>query len=577
MTKRRLSKRTKLKIALALFLCIFVCALCYLGYVFYDYFAQRRIESKIGDLFDEGLQERDRQQGIETPTPTPDPEDPPEDDEPPESAWNMERRLLLEEEERGRIFFADILEINEDFLGMIEIPGLIPRQPYVQYMNNRKYLNTDFNGNRNQNGTVFLNSVNDRLLMDNNSVMFGHHTTVGSMFARLVQYKNADTFKKAPVIVLDGLIGESVWIIFAAHVTEPIPWYTNVYYEREEYAEHLEEILARSLFITDVDVTPDDRILTLSVCDYTYEDMRFIVHARRLRPDEKIPEEVIAETNPNIKPYTIPHQQPLREVDMTNTTVTLNPARQNFFIYQARAGGIDRFSGDQSLIQGPFRSLSHNGVTANTFIAAVVINLREEEENEDARGSYVAVQGLGGGTGITLFSSTVTRSGLTEIGVVTPAGVDARFPAIINHHGNLWLLYSVDDGTNSNIYRQPLLGGDSEHLVTVRGVVNARPLGFYYVGEQWVVVWHEPSSGGIHGARFGTREVFQVATVGAYARVSTYSALSGTSVRIAIEIGGKLSFTSIDLSQTPTGEPVEPVEPTPPPEWYIPPEWLNPR
>jgi len=574
MIKRRPSKRTKLKILLVLFVCVFVCAISYLGYILYGYINQKNIETHIGDLFDDGLKIRET---IPTPTPPP-PTEPPDDpgEEIPESEWAKERRLLLEEEERGRIAFTEILEINEDFLGMIEIPGLVTRQPYVHSKNNEEYLDMDFNGKKSQTGTIFLNAVNDRLLMDYNNVIFGHHTNVGTMFARLGQYKNAETFKKSPIVILDGLIGESIWIVFAAHVTEPVPWYTMPLYDKDEYADHLEEIKARSLFITDVDVTLDDRILTLSVCDYSYEDMRFIVHARKLRPGEKAPEEVIAEKNPNVKPYTVPFQQTIKDIDMSNAVVSISQSSGKLIIYQARSGGVDRYVGDTHQVQGPFATLTHSGIKSDNFMSAVIPNVREDDENENARQAYLAVQGVGGGQGITLFSANFIRGRFVEVGLVTPEGVNARFPAAQNNNG-LWLLYSVPgENKSSDIYRQPLLGGESELLVTVRRVENAQPLGFYYVNEQWVVIWYEPSNGGINGARFGTREVVPMSYVNSNIRVMTYGGLSGTSVRIATVSGGKLSFASIDLSNTPTGEPIEPEEtPEPTPGWYVPPEWGN--
>ena len=576
MIKQRLTKRTKLKILLALFLCIFACALTYLGFILYDYISQQKIESHIGDLFDAAVEQRDNQPSP-SPIPTPrGPDDPDEPPPPPESAWAMERRLLLEEEARGREIFSEILEINEDFLGMIEIPGLVSRQPYVHSKDNEEYLAIDFNGKRNQNGTIFLNNINDRLMMDNNSIIFGHHTSTGSMFARLGQYKNADTFKKSPVVILDGLIGKSIWIVFAAHVTEPTIWYTQPIEEKDEYAEYLDEIKARSFFNTDVEVTPDDRIITLSVCDYSYENMRFVIHARKLRDGEEIPEEVIATTNRDRKPYTVPNQQALKDIDMSSSTVALNPSSGKLFIYKARAGGVDRYAGDTSHVQGPFRALTNNGVSASNFISVVMLNVREEDENENVRAAYMAAQGVGGGQGITVFSANFARGIYTEIGVTTPEGVNARYP-VLQNSGGLWMLYSVpgEDGS-SDIYRQPLLGGESEHLVTVRRTEHARPLGLFNINDQRVVIWHNPATGAIDGARAGTRELFSVGSVSANARVSPYGQLSGTTIRAAVEVRGKLSFTSFDMGQTPVEDPVDHVEETPPPEWYIPPSWLLP-
>ena len=44
-----------------------------------------------------------------------------------------------------------------------------------------------------------------------------------------------------------------------------------------EYAKFLESMTSRSGFTTDVEVDPDDHIMTLSTCAYDYEDARYVV------------------------------------------------------------------------------------------------------------------------------------------------------------------------------------------------------------------------------------------------------------------------------------------------------------
>ena len=303
------SKKEKFsKIALIICICVLVCTSSYLVYILYGYLSQRGIKNHIGDMFDTAGQsgevlsqvpappKNSNQNSDGDPDRNSDPNNGGEGD-PNESEWDRERRLLLEAEARGMELYADILEINTDFLGLIEIPGVVTRQPYVLSQDNSEYLSQDFYGKRNPVGTIFLSKYNDRLMMDNNSTIFGHYSDTGAMFAKLTDYKNAATFAQSPVIVLDSLIGKSVWIVFASHVVESDVWWMTPYNDKDDYAAFLEEIKARSLFITDVDVTVNDRIITLSVCDYSYDDMRFIVHARKLRPGELSPEAVTATAN----------------------------------------------------------------------------------------------------------------------------------------------------------------------------------------------------------------------------------------------------------------------------------------
>jgi sortase B len=545
--KAILHRRVKLWVALVVFLCVFACSSVYIGAYYYDVFSQRGIESRIVDMAEAAKQDFN----IDTPNPsaTPKPidDEKPEDEGPTESAWARERRLLMELEAQGKEVYAEILEINPDFLGMIEIPGLIEAQPYVHSHDNEDYLGIDFYGNRNRMGTVFLNAFNCRLMMDYNSAFYGHHSGSGNMFTNIKEYKNAETFKTSPIITLDGLLGKSVWIVFSAQVTEPTMWYTYPVYQQSEFADLIEEMKARSLFVTDVEVTTDDRVITLSVCDYTYENMRFVVHARRLRPGEEIPGEVLAEPNENRKEFQVPDLQSLGSLNMSGTAVTRDPAGNRFFFYKTQAGVIQRFYGDSQSVQGPSRALAHSGISAGSNTAALI---RDTHEDGGAgRGVYVAVQGVDGQSGIYLFTGDTPTSTLNFDGQITPAGVDARYPAIQSSDG-VRLLYSVHEGRGSRLYRQTIDGGDREHLYTVHGVADVQPLGYYVINGAPLVIWYETESGWIGGGWVGGNE-FIIDRIEGNARVMLYGGLNNGVVRAVVEGGGRMIFTSISLESIP--------------------------
>ena len=545
----KLTRKAWLWAGLITMIAVFVGTSVYIGMHFYDVFMQRRIETNIRDIFEAAKQEHG---GVNLP----------EDSENferirGESEWARERRLLLEAEERGKIIWAELLEMNPDFRGMIEIPGLIPSQPYVhsKVSGGADYLNTDFHGKRNRHGTVYLSSLNGRLLMDNNSIFFGHHLETGGMFARLMQYKNAETFKKAPVIILDSLMGEFTYIIFSAHVSEPEHWYTSPIIGKQEYADYVEELQARSLFITDVEVTADDRVITLSVCDYTYEDMRFLVHARRLRPGEEVPTEVIAEPNLNRKDFEVSNLQPLGEINLKSTAVAQNPTNGRMFYYQMQAGMIHRYSGNTAEAQGPFRALSRSGVTVNSFAAAHIVNIRNEED-ESSRALYLAIEGVGGHTGvINLYSAGLAQGMIRLEGRISPEGVNARYPALQGSEGGIiWLLYTVPGEESSHIYRVALQGhrvaGEPEFLFTVPGVTDARPVGFNYIDGEMLVIWHEAANGFLRAAKPASGAIYSLNDeIGERARVMPYGDVSGHILRLAVERFGRVFFTSVNITE----------------------------
>ncbi|MDR2589493.1 MAG: class B sortase [Oscillospiraceae bacterium] len=548
------TKRTILIVSLSLCITIAFASLGYLGWTFYERYTQNRIEKHINYLFD----------SVEWDFPEPnddnndndvDDDNNEDDDVPktpaPETALARERRLLLEKEAHGKELYSDILDVNPDFLGMIEIPGILARQPYVHSSDNSDYLNRNFEGNFNRSGTIFLSALNCRLMTDNISVFYGHYTgAAGTMFTNITRYKQAYTFHTNPIIILDGLLGESKWIVFSAHVTEPTMWYKH--YKDDEFVDLIDEIRARSLFDTDVEVTPDDKIITLSVCDYTYENMRFLVHARKLRPDEEAPASVTATVNQNRKDFSIPNLREIEDIDMSAVAFAINPTNNMHFYYQMRAGGVSRFSGDNTEVQGPYNSY-YGGIPASAYAAAIIRNVRTDEtlsEEEDARGLHIAVQGYDGILGIHLLSGHSARTTLRYERLLTPSGVDARYP-VIQTSDTVWLLYSVPGDGQTRFFRQHLNGGNREHVITITDSSTAQFLGYYIIDDAPLVLWFEPTVGWISGAWIGG-DSFGVEPLSVNARVTLYGGLrDNNSIRALVNRNGNLSFRSIGLDYLP--------------------------
>ncbi|MDR2589407.1 MAG: class B sortase [Oscillospiraceae bacterium] len=533
-----------LKSTLVLLVCVFIGTIFYIGSHYYSILSQRRIENHILDLFERAKEDWDSNADTDI-----------EDNDEGYTRTRTisdrarERQKLLEREAEGRIIYAEILEINDDFLGMISIPGLMSPQPYVHGNREVDYLQTDFYGRRNRNGTVYLSEQNCRLLMDHNSVFYGHHSTNGVMFTNLMAYKSADAFKRAPVVKLDGLVGESTWIIFSAHITEPSMWFTYPRYSKDDFEDLIIEMQNRSLFVTDVDVNRDDRVITLAVCDYTYENMRFVVHARKLRPGEEVPSEVIATPNTDMTGYEIPHLKALVDVNTNGMTITHHPTNPRLFYYKVRSGGIDRFSGDIQHIQGPFSSISHGGITNNTIIASLIRRIGPDDETSSEL--LIAVQGLNRGIGITMFSALTPTSNLRQGELLTPEFVDAVYPALQETDNVIWLLYSVQSEDKTLLYRQQIHNelpyGDPQLVYTVQGVDDARFVGFYHTTYGTIIVWHEVINGLLKASYIGGESYIIIENMHELTRVTLFGIPTSNTVRIARMRQGVVGFSTINF------------------------------
>lgn len=104
-----------------------------------------------------------------------------------------------------------------------------------------------------------------------------------TMFYTLTRFMDETFFNENRQIQWDTAYDTFDAEIFAVYQTTTDVDYIATDFETEaDYATLLETIKEQSIFDSPIDVTTDDRILTLSTCDYTLDptEGRFVVHAK---------------------------------------------------------------------------------------------------------------------------------------------------------------------------------------------------------------------------------------------------------------------------------------------------------
>lgn len=205
--------------------------------------------------------------------------------------------------------YARLYATNKDFVGYLEANGIGLSLPIVQAENDSKYLERNFYGKSTKYGCPFVTHVNNIVDLDQNTIIFGHHMNNGTVFGALDAYKKIDGFKSAPVITFNTLYKDYSWKVVAAFITNAYEKDDNGYLFRyyfaslstqDRFAAYLNEMQQRSLYDTGVDVLPTDKLLTLSTCSHEFDDARFVVVARLVRPGESTDVDVSKATvNPN--------------------------------------------------------------------------------------------------------------------------------------------------------------------------------------------------------------------------------------------------------------------------------------
>ncbi len=188
--------------------------------------------------------------------------------------------------ENMKIDFAKLKETNQDIVGWIVFNHKYINNPLVQTDNNYYYLYHSFKKKENSVGAIFMDYRNNSL-EDKNVVLFGHQTPNNTMFGSLTDVFDKDFFESEnnDIIYLFDINQElRKYKIFSYYVIESEEYYiTTSFGSDKDYQEFLQTIKARSFKKLEVEVTVNDKILTLSTCaGPSGTTKRRVIHAKLL-------------------------------------------------------------------------------------------------------------------------------------------------------------------------------------------------------------------------------------------------------------------------------------------------------
>lgn len=189
----------------------------------------------------------------------------------------------ITDEIADRIDFNALLAMNPDTVGWVSIAGTPLEYPVVQTDNNSYYLSHNFLKEESFEGAVFRDYLCNTTTTRNH-VLYGHYMSDESIFGSLWNYQDQAYFKLHPIIQFDQPGNPGDWEIFSVYVTEANYNYRQPEFINDsEFTHYMNRLKARSLYDTGVVINPDDEVLTLSTCIYTFDDARFAVHARKVK------------------------------------------------------------------------------------------------------------------------------------------------------------------------------------------------------------------------------------------------------------------------------------------------------
>lgn len=182
----------------------------------------------------------------------------------------------------GVVDWKALKKVNPDVQGWLYQKDTVINYPVVQGTDNDTYLHTRFDKQWSGGGTLFVDYRMEKGFKGFNSIIYGHHMKDGSMFRSIRGYtKEEGYYDKHKTLELATPHGNYHLVVFSAFITKATDENTyKMTYDEAEKQAYIDRAWEQSeLPITrdSVDVTKDDRLVTLSTCAYDYEEARYIV------------------------------------------------------------------------------------------------------------------------------------------------------------------------------------------------------------------------------------------------------------------------------------------------------------
>lgn len=179
---------------------------------------------------------------------------------------------------------------NKRLIGWLKIDDTVIDYPVMQTTNNEYYLDHNFNQEYDKNGSLFLDKACDVVHRNTNLIIYGHHMKSGKMFGNLNSYSSKEYAQKHSLIQFDTIYEKGtyeVMYVFRSRIYNEDEVVFKYYQfldavSETEFNSNMQEMAALSLYDTGVTASYGDELLTLSTCDSSETDGRFVVVAKRI-------------------------------------------------------------------------------------------------------------------------------------------------------------------------------------------------------------------------------------------------------------------------------------------------------
>jgi len=185
--------------------------------------------------------------------------------------------------------FTELKNQNKDTVGWIIVKNTNVNYPVVQTTNNDYYLNHSFTKTKNSAGWVFADYRDDFSDFNQNTIIYAHGRKDKVMFGSLTNTLSAKWYKDTDnqLIQFSTPKYNTMWQIFSIYKIKAESYYiTSTFASDGNFDKWLKEMKKRSIYDFGIDVSTEDKILTLSTC-YNDNGIRLVVQAKLVKIQER--------------------------------------------------------------------------------------------------------------------------------------------------------------------------------------------------------------------------------------------------------------------------------------------------
>lgn len=242
-TDKKLNKnQIFLNILIVIFLIVFIVSIAYIGKWLLDNRANQKIADKVSETIIEGNENEEIEYSID---------------------------------------FEKLKEINNQIVAYLKVKGTKIEYAVVQAKDNNYYLRRNLDKKYNVGGSIFMDYKNKLDGTDKNIVIYGHNIKDGSMFGTLENILEEEWYNNEENYIIDLTTEKEKlkYQVFSVYKIKNEDYYIDTEFKKNEFKKFIKTLKNRSIKDFDIEVTEDDRILTLSTCADNNK-YRVVLHAK---------------------------------------------------------------------------------------------------------------------------------------------------------------------------------------------------------------------------------------------------------------------------------------------------------